>query len=68
MFNAFRMFAGRNTDVAMMCAHDLYQGIAIKLKPRHEGSYAVEQIAQGGCAASILGVKTRLDKTQSNLV
>lgn len=38
MFNAFRMFAGRNTDVAMMCAHDLYQGIAIKLKPRHEGS------------------------------
>lgn len=38
VFNALKMFAGRNIDVAMMCAHDLYEVIAIKLKLHCEGS------------------------------
>lgn len=37
VFNALKMFTGRNIDVAMMCVHDFYQGIAIKLKPHYEG-------------------------------
>lgn len=40
MFNALKMFAERNTDVGIMCARGLYQTIATKPKPHHEGRQA----------------------------
>lgn len=55
VFNALKMFAGRSIDVAIYVHMTCKRERLGRPRSHCEGSWAMEQVAQGGCAAPFWG-------------